>query len=73
MWTKVIGYLSVFKWKAEPEFKNTSVFWNKRSSARGSSEGQVLKLGRRNANTTYGILGVVAVLSKYGEVVCTMR
>lgn len=63
----------MFKWKAEPEFKNTSVFWNKRSSARGNSEGQILKLGRRNVNTTYGVLGVAAVLSKHEEVVCTMR
>lgn len=34
----------------------------KRSSARGNSEEQVLKLGRRNTDTTCGMLGVTAIL-----------
>lgn len=68
-----MGYFSMFKWKAEPQFKITWVFWKKMLSARGNSEGQVLRLGRRNANTTYGMLGMAAILSNYGEAVCTMR
>lgn len=27
---KITGYFSVFKWKAEPEFKITLVFWKKK-------------------------------------------
>lgn len=73
LWTKVTGYFSVFKWKAEPEYETTWVFWKKLFSARGNSEGQVLKLGRRKANTARGMLGMAAILSENGEAECTMR
>lgn len=57
----------MFKWKTNPEFKITLIFWNKLPSTRAKSKGQVLKLARTHGNIIWNAW-VAAIFSKYGEV-----